>query len=79
MAVRERIESLFRDVLTPLFEADGGSIELVDIRDKLVLVRLGGNYRGCPSIPYTLEGVITPAVRATLGADVKVEVVTAPP
>ena len=73
--MRDRIESLFRDVLTPLFAADGGSLELVDIRDQLVVVRFGGAYRGCPSAPHTLEGVVLPALRAAIGKSIRVELV----
>jgi Fe-S cluster biogenesis protein NfuA len=73
--VRDRIDSLFRDVLGPLFAADGGSIELVDVRDQLVVVRFGGSYRGCPSSTHTLEGVVLPALRATLGKSTRVELV----
>jgi Fe-S cluster biogenesis protein NfuA len=73
--VRDRIEALFRDVLGPLFAADGASIELVDLRDQVVLVRFGGSYRGCPSSTHTLEGVVLPAVRAAVGAQVRVELV----
>ena len=73
--MRSRIEALFRDVIGPLFEADGASIELVEVRERRVLVRLGGSYRGCPSAPYTMDGVLIPALRKTTGEDFKVEVV----
>jgi Fe-S cluster biogenesis protein NfuA len=73
--VREEIETLIRDVLLPLFEADGGTLELVDVQDKVVRLRVGGTYRGCPSMPYTMEGIIVPAVRRAAGADVRVELV----
>jgi Fe-S cluster biogenesis protein NfuA len=73
--VRERIETLFREVLSPLFAADGASIELVDVRDQVILVRFGGSYRGCPSNSYTIDGVVAPALRAAVGATVRVELV----
>lgn len=73
--VRAEIEALIRDVLSPLFEADGATLELVEIEDKVVRLRLGGTYRGCPSVPYTLEGVLLPALRRTVGPDVQVELV----
>ena len=73
--MRDRIENLFRDVLGPLFAADGASIELVDLREQVVIVRFGGSYRGCPSSTHTLEGVVLPAVRAAVGASVRVELV----
>lgn len=75
VVVRDQIETLIREVLSPLFEADGASVELVDIDDKVVRLRLGGTYRGCPSVPYTLEGILIPALRRAAGADVRVELV----
>jgi Fe-S cluster biogenesis protein NfuA len=75
LLVRDQIEALIRDVLSPLFEADGASLELVDVVDKVVRIRVGGSYRGCPSVPYTLEGVVLPALRRAAGPDLQVEVV----
>lgn len=74
--MRDQIESTIREVLTPLFEAEGGTIELVDVRDGVVLLRFGGTYRGCPSVPYTVAGFVLPAFRrATGSSEVRVEVV----
>ncbi|MFT3922839.1 MAG: NifU family protein [Myxococcales bacterium] len=72
--MRNRIETLFREVLGPLFEADGASVEVVNVRGHLVQIRLGGAYRGCPSTPYTVDGVIIPALRKATGEDFQVEV-----
>jgi Fe-S cluster biogenesis protein NfuA len=77
--VRAEIEALIREVLSPLFEADGATVELVDIDGKVVRIRLGGTYRGCPSVPYMLEGVLLPALRRTAGADIQVELVPSDP
>jgi Fe-S cluster biogenesis protein NfuA len=46
----------------------------VEVADKVVRIRLGGTYRGCPSVPYTVEGVILPVLRQAAG-DIQVEVV----
>lgn len=73
--MREQIESSIREVLTPLFAAEGGTIELVDIRDEVVLLRFGGAYRGCPSVPYTVASYVLPAFRHATGGEVRVEVV----
>lgn len=73
--VKDRIETLFRDVIAPLFEADGASVEVVNVRDHVVQIRFGGAYRGCPSTPYMVDGVIVPALRKTTGQDFRVEVV----
>lgn len=75
LLVRDQIETLIREVLSPLFEADGASLELVEVVDKVVRIRVGGNYRGCPSVPYTLEGVVIPALKRAAGTDVQVEIV----
>jgi Fe-S cluster biogenesis protein NfuA len=72
--VKQRIEALFRDVLGPLFEADGASVELVSVGERSVQIRWGGAYRGCPSTPYTIDGVIVPALRRTTGHDFQVDV-----
>lgn len=72
--VREQIETVIRDVLTPLFAADGGTVELVDVRDSLVQLRFGGTYRGCPSVPFTVATFVTPVFREATGGDVRVEV-----
>jgi Fe-S cluster biogenesis protein NfuA len=74
-SVRERIEALFNEVITPLVEADGGGVELVDVTDGVVKVRMVGAYRGCPSVPSLLRGVLEPAVRHVMGTQTKVELV----
>lgn len=73
MAVREQLETVIRDVLSPLFAKEGGSIELVDVRDNLVKVRLGGAYRGCPSAAFMISGYVVPAFKQAVGNDVRVE------
>lgn len=65
---------MIREVLTPLFSAEGGSMELVSVKDGVVQVRFGGAYRGCPSISYTVSGFVLPALRQAVGGDVRVDV-----
>ena len=36
--MREKVETVVRDVLRPLIEADGGAIEVVDVDDGVVTV-----------------------------------------
>jgi Fe-S cluster biogenesis protein NfuA len=72
--VREQIETVIRDVLTPLFAAEGGTMELVSLKDGVAQVRFGGAYRGCPSVSYTVSGVVMPAFRQAVGSDVRVDV-----
>jgi Fe-S cluster biogenesis protein NfuA len=78
--LRVRAQRLVDDVLTPIIAADGGSIELVSAASNKLVLRLSGTCAGCPGRPYTLQGVIEPAARKVLGADVRVDLATdAPP
>lgn len=71
--MRERLEALLSDTLRPLIEADGGEIELISAEAGRVVLSLGGACSGCPGLAFTHEGVILPALRATLGPDVELE------
>ena len=51
---RERVEKVL-DSIRPQLQADGGDIELVDVEDRVVKVRLTGACRGCPMAAYTLQ------------------------
>jgi Fe-S cluster biogenesis protein NfuA len=53
--MREKVEAVLNQ-LRPMLQADGGNIELVDVReDGTVLVRLQGACHGCPSATVTLK------------------------
>lgn len=70
--MQDRAAELVERVLKPLIEADGGTIELVEVSGKQVVIRLSGACAGCPGMPYTLAHVVEPAVRHALGKDFKV-------
>jgi Fe-S cluster biogenesis protein NfuA len=72
--VREQIENVIRDVLSPLFAAEGGTIELVDVQASVVQLRFGGAYRGCPSVPFMVASFVLPALKQTVGDDLRIEV-----
>ena len=71
--MRERAQALIDDVLQPLVAADGGRIELLEVSDRRVVVRLSGTCLGCPGQPYTLSHVIEPAFKKVLGPETQVE------
>jgi Fe-S cluster biogenesis protein NfuA len=52
--MRERVEEALKKI-RPALEADGGGIELVDIVDGVVSVRLKGACQGCPGAQMTLK------------------------
>jgi Fe-S cluster biogenesis protein NfuA len=71
--VRDKAETAIDEYIRPLVEADGGRIDLVDVSDNRVVIRLSGACRGCPGQPFTLSRVIEPALKKVLGPDFEVE------
>ncbi len=60
--MRERVEKVI-DRIRPAVQMDGGDIQLVDIVDGVVKVRLVGACVGCPSSAMTLKMGIERAIR----------------
>ena len=52
--MREKIEAAL-DKIRPLLQADGGDVELVDVNDGVVKVKLTGACMGCPMSTITLQ------------------------
>ena len=67
--MRERVEKIIADI-RPLLQADGGDVELVDVVDGIVKVRLKGACHGCPGALYTLKNGIEQRLK-TLIPEVK--------
>ena len=52
--MKERVEAALNRI-RPALKADGGDVELVDIADGIVKVRLTGACGGCPMSQMTLK------------------------
>jgi Fe-S cluster biogenesis protein NfuA len=52
--MKEQVETALNKV-RPSLQADGGNVELVDIEDGIVKVRLVGACAGCPMSQMTLK------------------------
>ena len=52
--MREKVEEVLNDV-RPMLQADGGNVELIDVNDGIVKVRLTGACGGCPMSTLTLK------------------------
>ena len=52
--MREKVEAALNKI-RPALQADGGDIELVDVKDGIVSVRLTGHCAGCPMSTMTLR------------------------
>jgi Fe-S cluster biogenesis protein NfuA len=44
--------------IRPMLQADGGDVELIDVNDGVVTVRLQGACKGCPMSQMTLKNGI---------------------
>ncbi len=52
--MRERVEEVLNKI-RPMLIGDGGNVELVDVNDGTVQVRLTGACGGCPMATMTLK------------------------
>jgi Fe-S cluster biogenesis protein NfuA len=52
--MKEKVEKVL-DKVRPSLMADGGNVELVDVEDGIVKVRLTGACGGCPMSQMTLK------------------------
>jgi Fe-S cluster biogenesis protein NfuA len=61
MSVQERVQEVL-DKLRPYIQRDGGDVELVEVEDGIVRVRLLGACGSCPSSTITLKAGIERAL-----------------
>jgi Fe/S biogenesis protein NfuA len=52
---KEQVKKLFEDVINPAVADHGGFIELVDVKENKVYVRLTGGCQGCGAAMMTLK------------------------
>jgi Fe-S cluster biogenesis protein NfuA len=55
--MKEKVQKAL-DKIRPMLQADGGDVELVDVEDGVVKVRLQGACAGCPMSQMTLKNGI---------------------
>ena len=59
----ERVNDLFEQEVNPMVARHGGRVELIDVQDAVVLLRMGGGCQGCGMASVTLrqgiEGMLT--------------------
>jgi len=61
--MREQVEAALEQI-RPALRADGGDVELVDVVDGVVSVRLTGGCGGCPMSAMTLKNGIERVVKS---------------
>ena len=72
--MREKVQAAL-DQIRPFLQADGGDVELVDVKDNIVYVRLTGACGGCPMSQMTLKAGIEERVREQVPEITSVEAV----
>ena len=70
--MKEKVEAAIQKI-RPLLQADGGDVELVDVRDGIVTVRLQGACAGCPMSQMTLKNGIEKILKKEIPEIVAVE------
>jgi Fe-S cluster biogenesis protein NfuA len=60
--MKEKVEAALAKV-RPMLLADGGDVELIDVTDGVVKVKLTGACGGCPMATMTLKGGIERALK----------------
>ena len=63
--MQDKIEHVL-DQIRPNLRADGGDVELVDVKDGIVSLRLKGACAGCPMSTMTLKNGIERVLKAEI-------------
>jgi Fe-S cluster biogenesis protein NfuA len=74
--MRDRVEQVINRI-RPAVQMDGGDIELVDVANGIVKLRLVGACHGCPSSMMTLKAGIERAIQSEVPEITSVEAVDA--
>ena len=70
-ALYEQVAKLFEEQVNPMVARHGGNVELIDVQDAIVMLRMGGGCQGCGMADVTLrqgiEGMLAQHVPAVRG------------
>jgi Fe-S cluster biogenesis protein NfuA len=73
--MKEQVAAVLEEI-RPNLQADGGDIELVDVVDGVVKVRLKGSCAGCPMSQMTLSHGVERVLKERIPEVVRVESVS---
>jgi Fe-S cluster biogenesis protein NfuA len=62
----ERVSDLFEQQVNPMVARHGGRVELIDVQDAVVMLRMGGGCQGCGMASVTLRQGIEGALRQAI-------------
>ena len=72
--MREQVEKALEKI-RPALQADGGDVELVDVTEGVVKVRLKGACGGCPMSQLTLTRGVEQTIKKAVPEVIRVEAV----
>jgi len=72
LRMRKKVEEAINRI-RPMLQADGGDVELVDVKEGIVTVRLQGACAGCPMSQMTLKNGIEKLLKKEIPEVVSVE------
>jgi len=59
----EKVKNVIENKISPALQMEGGQIELIDIQDGKVSVKLSGACAGCPRSSYTLKSFVESVIK----------------
>ena len=72
--MREAVQQVIDDVLNPLLQTDASSIELLDVSEGEVVVRVTGRAAFGVGAEFVRTGVIEPALRKVVGDECAIHI-----
>jgi Fe-S cluster biogenesis protein NfuA len=70
--MKEKVKAAIEKI-RPMLQADGGDVELVDVQEGIVTVRLQGACAGCPMSQMTLKNGIEKILKKEIPEIISVE------
>ena len=64
--IRERVQQVLDAEINPSVAAHGGVVRLIDVKDNVVYIQMGGGCQGCGQADVTLKYGIETAIRAVV-------------
>ncbi len=67
-----KVNNIIETQISPELQKDGGDIELIDIKNKSIYVKLRGKCSGCKNSIMTLKNFVEKTLQNSLGTDITV-------
>jgi Fe-S cluster biogenesis protein NfuA len=64
--IRERVQYVFDTEINPAVASHGGIVNLIDVKDNVVYIQMGGGCQGCGQANVTLKHGVETAIRAAI-------------